>query len=138
MYDFTPLLVAVTALVVAVTALIRLYLLSKGMEEMKDAPSPKKTVFQSSRPTPTRNGSVNIPARTNERQFALSEGIESEIAHFIRTVLKHGDLVCFTVTSDGGALSVTVVQGQTRYKGYAPTDDAAVSLFSDLISDLYA
>jgi hypothetical protein len=51
-------------------------------------------------------------------------------------VARHGDLCCFALTSDGGALAVTIVQGDVRHKAYASDPDRLLQVLHTLLDEV--
>lgn len=99
--------------------------------------TPKKQIYQSERPETTRASSTHITGRKSERCFVWNEDIAGDITYFLQVVLRHGDCVSFTLTSDGGALSVTVLQGTRRFKAYAKDCDQLLVRLHDVREELY-
>lgn len=104
---------------------------------MKDGITQPKQVFTS--PTPRLEGKTSRAAVVRHAgiPFALGELDADELAGFVETVVGHGDCVAFTLTSDGGALSITVIQGDTRHKAYAATPQEAIDRFTFMSQELY-
>lgn len=57
------------------------------------------------------------------------------LANAIDRVIASGDALVFGSTSDGGALSITLLCGNDRYKIYAANDDELIRAFQALIGD---
>lgn len=94
-------------------------------------------VYTTTRPDRTRSESVVHSRRHSARSFALDELDADELQHLVKTVAGHGDCCCFTLTSDGGALCTTVVQGSVRHKVYARSPDDALDGWHGLLEALY-
>ena len=75
--------------------------------------------------------------RRAPRAFDFGDLDADEVAHLVRMVAEHGDLVCFGLTSDAGALCTTVVQDAVRHKVYAATPDHCYIVWHDLLEALY-
>ena len=97
----------------------------------------KAEVYTTPRPNGTRGESVVHRQRHSARSFALDELDADELHHVLKTVARHGDCCCFTLTSDGGALCTTVVQGSVRHKVYARTPEDALDQWHGLLEALY-
>ena len=63
-----------------------------------------------------------LTARPSLRGAAIcnlySECDSAQLSEFVRGVVLLGFAVSFSVTSDGGALSISIYDGFTRFKGY--------------------
>jgi len=74
--------------------------------------------YKSMRPTPTRGGIVRLrdtPARASK---VVADCDMAELQYAIQSVVGMGYAISFTATSDGGALSVVVFDGNIRWKAY--------------------
>lgn len=119
----------------AVAILARLTQLVR--RDMNNGITQRKTVFTKERPESPRTASVNHTPGRAPRHFALDELDAEECTHFLRMVAREGDCCCFALTSDRGAISVTVLQGSTRHKAYAATPEELYVCFSTLLAELY-
>lgn len=104
---------------------------------MNNGIAPKTKVHTTDKPEPSGRTSINHTARQSARRFALDQLDDEELGHFVRVVAGHRDAVCFSLTSDGGALSVTVLQGTLRHKAYAATPEELLTAFTNLLAELY-
>ena len=120
---------------IALWALQRVYALTRS--NMTNGITHQKQVFTS--PTPRLEGKASRAATVRHAgvPFALSELDADELCGFIQAVVGSGDCVAFTLTSDGGALSITVIQGDTRHKAYAATPQEAIDRFTFMSQELY-
>jgi hypothetical protein len=57
-----------------------------------------------------------------------------ELQHFITAVVGVGYVACFSATSDRGAISITVFDGNTRYKSYARSENELLLCYRDLLA----
>lgn len=98
---------------------------------------------------PTRNGNYRSnggkPPRGGDRVYGpgRSEGSfdwsavdASEIAHFLCCVTGHGDMVSFSVTSDGGAGAIAIISDGARLKSYPTTADEALERMHGMMDDM--
>lgn len=108
---------------------------SKRYPDGEKVSSPE--VYTTEKPPPTRSESVVHRGRHRSRPFALDLLDADELLHLVATVARHGDCCCFTLTSDGGALCTTVVQGAVRHKVYARDADDALDQWHGLLEALY-
>jgi|SRR4030095_3541685 len=95
-------------------------------------------------PTTTRNGNGNngkdsYAVRPNYRSLATISwsDIDSDIiSDLVATVTKAGAAVMFGVTSDGGALSLCILDQQSKLKEY-PRSETEVHNFALWLKDEY-
>lgn len=99
--------------------------------------SSNKSVYTSGKPVPSGTRSVVHSTRRGPRAFDLDSLDDGEVALLVRRVAKEGDACVFSLTSDGGALCVTVLQGVVRHKCYASTVEEAYVKWTDLLETLY-
>lgn len=93
--------------------------------------------YKSNRPSPSRTGRTRLVSGAAARNFDWSMCDATEIAHFVQVVVEHGDLACFTRTSDGGAICITVVCGVDRLKAYAANSNDLLLRMRDMLEELY-
>jgi len=58
---------------------------------------------------------------------------DGELSYFICQVARLGYAASFSQTSDGGALSISVYDGYTRFKGYIRKADDFADRFTELL-----
>lgn len=64
----------------------------------------------------------------------LSQCDMAELSFFMQQVLRMGYCVSFSATSDGGAVSITVFDGATKFKGYVRAAHEFETRYRDLLS----
>lgn len=86
----------------------------------------------------TSNPAISKYARLSESASAGPVGWEEVDGRLIKAALvaatEDGCALIFSKTSDGGALSVTLLAGQDRHKKYAKSAELAESLLHELIA----
>jgi len=92
----------------------------------------EKRVYNSPRPATTGSNIVRLPSVMDRASGILDACDAIELQYFIRAVLMLGFCVSFTSTSDRGAVSIVVFDGQTRYKSYARSEDELLLCYRDL------
>jgi len=97
----------------------------------------QKGVFHSERPASLGGRSITHGNRKSSRPFDCGGVDEAEVWEFVKTVVEAGDNVCFTLTSDGGALCICVLAGTTRHKAYASTPEDLLEKFTMLREEVY-
>lgn len=97
----------------------------------------QKEVYTTPKPAPAGSRSIVHGGKHSPRGFDVGCLDAEEIKHVLEVVVGHGDNVCFTLTSDGGALSTTVVQGGLRHKVYGSTEAQVYQRWSVLLDTLY-
>jgi len=97
----------------------------------------QKVLFHTSRQAATGMRSVTHTQRKSARMFDLSAVDADEIWHFVQVVAGHGDCASFTLTSDGGALTVCILAGNTVHKAFPPTPEILYERLHDLLDELY-
>lgn len=102
----------------------------------KDAPTKR------SRPQ-TNPYQVGKPQYTDKRVFSAngdtpkySEVPGEEITHFLDLVGRVGGCAIFGTTSDGGAFSLTVIVGTTRYREWPHDADGMLRAFHEIADQL--
>jgi len=135
--DWSPVGIALVALLQTVALWLIVRVERYVRSDMKDDITHRKVVFTS--PTPRNEGKTSIAANVRHagRSFDASDVDADELAWFLLKVVGHGDCACFTLTSDGGALSITVIQGDTRHKAYAKDSEELIERCHDLLDELY-
>lgn len=104
---------------------------------MKNGVTHQKTVFTSPREEVARSESITHARRPAPRPFDLDGLDAEEVTHFIRVVAGHGDLAGITLTSDGGAIVFSIVQGGVKHKAYASSPEQALFIIHDLLDEVY-
>jgi hypothetical protein len=84
---------------------------------MSDSPH-KKEAYVSQRPPAQRSNVVRLRDSPGRAVEIMLDCDAIELQHTICEVLGLGYCVSFTATSDGGAVSIVVFDGYTRFKGY--------------------
>jgi hypothetical protein len=80
--------------------------------------NPKADAYKSARPESEGSRSVLVHNKRATSGPDLIDCDASILRTFLASVLRNGDCVAITYTSDGGAISFTVLAGGTRYKSY--------------------
>lgn len=94
----------------------------------------EKRVYQSARPPATGVGVVRLPIHVDRASKIIACCDAVELQHFIHSVLQVGYVACVTRTSDGGAVSLTVFDGDIRYKSWARSEDELLICYRDLLA----
>jgi uncharacterized protein YfaP (DUF2135 family) len=97
----------------------------------------KNGTYRSTKPESTTNGSTRLVTGRARGVIRWDECDAAEVLHFISTIAENGDAVTLTKTSDGGALSITVLTGRDRLKGYANGADVLLERLRDMLAELY-
>ena len=84
-----------------------------------DSPKTSREVYVSARPAPAGGNVVRLRGEPDRAKQVLLECDMAELQHALCTVVGMGYCISFTSTSDGGAVSVVVYDGFTRFKAYA-------------------
>ena len=98
---------------------------------------PQPEIYQRPRATATGSSGSELVMRRLAPGFSIEQCDVAELAHFIGLVVGHGDLCSFSLTSDGGALCLCVLQGGRQYKSYARSADELLVRMTDLWEKLY-
>lgn len=96
----------------------------------------QKGVFHSQRPEASGMRSITHANRKSARVFDCDSVDANEVWAFVALLAQNGDGVCFSLTSDGGALTICVLSGQTRHKAYAATPEELYQRLTDLREEL--
>jgi len=124
--------------VVQVLGLAYIATLRRKVNDVANNASPKpKTVYTTPRPQETGTRSTILAARPGAREFDITDIDPGELANLVSVVVRNGDCVCFSLTSDRGALSIVVLQGITRHKCYAKDGEQLLVVSHDLLEQLY-
>lgn len=78
----------------------------------------QKQAYVSNRPPPQGSHVIRIRDSPGRAVEIVSNCDPIELQHVICEVLALGYCISFTSTSDGGAVSIVVFDGYTRFKGY--------------------
>src|SRR5690242_15489606 len=84
-----------------------------------------RTQSNSGTPDRIRDGRF---VRSSRTPFQWSDIDASLIGEFVQLVTSHGSAVICGVTSDGGALSITILDGDERIKDWPATVDEFVAI----------
>lgn len=98
----------------------------------------KREVYDTPRATGTRNGDVRVVGARACESFNLDALDAAELLHFVAVVVRNGDLVSFTQTSDGGTLCITVLCGKRQLKAYGRQPETIYARMSDILEVAYA
>jgi hypothetical protein len=88
--------------------------------------------YKSSRPTPQGKRVVRLSGNMGRAVRVIRSSDAAELSDFICTIISLGMCVSFTGTSDGGAISIVVFDGDTRWKAYGRDEDQLLTSFRDL------
>lgn len=80
---------------------------------------------------------VDVARRRANTPFPLDGMDADELWGFIKRVLQNGDLASLTLTSDAGALSVTITSNGTRFRAFAKDGDEFLTASADLCAKVY-
>lgn len=97
----------------------------------------KAGIHTTAKPEPTGGRSIVHGSRRAARTFDIGSIDADEILHVIQTVVKAGDNVSFTLTSDGGALCTCVLANELRHKCYGKDPEEVYAKWSELLAELY-
>lgn len=97
----------------------------------------KQEVYTTRKPMPSGTRSIIHNGKRAARMFDVSSIDADEVKHLLSVVVANGDCACFSLTSDGGALAITILSGGTRHKAYAATADGFLERASELLETLY-
>lgn len=93
-----------------------------------------KNIYQSARPAPKGGRVVRLSGNMGRAVRVLAGCDPAELSSFVCSVVSLGYVATFTGTSDGGAISVVVYDGDTRWKGYGRDEDQLLTSFRDLLA----
>lgn len=108
-----------------------------GSEYHKPKKNAKSEVYSSRKPDPSGTRSIVHNGKRAARMFDVSGIDADEVMHLLNMVVKSGDCLCFSLTSDGGALALTVLSGGVRHKAYATDPDGFLECATNLLAELY-
>ncbi len=103
---------------------------------MSYAKTRTKQVYNVPRPLQPEQLTIRPRSRPDRAIQTLSEYDSAELSYFICTVVSMGHAVSFSATSDGGAISISVYDGYTRFKAYGRHPDELETSLRDLLSTL--
>lgn len=75
-------------------------------------------------------------SRRNSGAVTWSAVDAGELAHFVHKMTEAGAGVILSVTTDGGALSITVLSGNTRFREWPSSADEALDVMHQLIDEI--
>lgn len=65
-----------------------------------------------------------------------SEVASEELANFVNRITDGGGCCIFSKSTDGGVLSLTVIYGNERWRGYPRNEADAIALFGEIAEHL--
>jgi len=99
---------------------------------MNDRPY-KKQAYVSDRPPAQRSNIVRLRDSPGRAATIVADSDPIELQHTVCEVLAMGYCISFTATSDGGAVSIVVFDGYTRFKGYGRLVSQAADGIRDVL-----
>ncbi len=103
---------------------------------MSYAKTRTKQVYNVPRPLPAEQLIIRPKCEPDRAIASLTEYDNGELSYFVCAVVAMGYVVSFTATSDGGAISIVVYDGTTRFKAYGRHPDQFATSFRDLLTTL--
>jgi len=89
---------------------------------------------------PNRPSGRNRVTRSNNGRFAGDATWyacdQEELADFVSRATSRGACCIFSVSTDGGVLSLTVIYGNERWRAFPRSGDDAILAFRDILADI--
>jgi len=108
-----------------------------GKEYHNSHTSHNSQIYSKKRPDSRGTSRIVHNGKNAARMFDVGSIDASEIQHLLKVVVEHGDNLSLTLTSDGGALSITILSGDTRHTAYAATAEQFYVRAHDLLETVY-
>lgn len=94
-------------------------------------------IYTTQRPGPSSLPERRAGTRRARQVFEVDSLSDVEVAGLVRRVVSVGDAVCFSLTSDSGCFSTTILAGGKRHKVYGATEEEVYTVWHDLLEELY-
>lgn len=86
---------------------------------------------------PSGTHRIDVAARRAHSPFPLTDLDAAELLHWVTRVLSHRDMLSLTLTSDGGAMSITITCDGQRYRAFAKDGSEFLTATADLCATVY-
>jgi len=103
---------------------------------MPDPKKPPKT-YNTPHRADAGAGRTFTPQKRSARPFELDAELADEVWAFMCRVLRNGDNASFTLTSDGGAITITILASPLKHRAFAKNGDELLEVMAQMLTELY-